>query len=61
VPVLGYHVADLKWLGLPWPVVALSGTATAFIVGFKNVQTENRTWEARQIWGDILSSSRLGA
>ena len=38
--------------------MALLGTATAFIVGFKNFQTYNRTWEARQIWGDIISSSR---
>ena len=37
----------MKWLGIPWTVVALLGTATAFIVGFKNVQTYNRTWEAR--------------
>jgi ion channel-forming bestrophin family protein len=39
-------------------VVAMLGTATAFIVGFKNIQTYNRTWEARQIWGEIQSSSR---
>jgi ion channel-forming bestrophin family protein len=57
-PVVAYDVADLRWLGIPWPVVALLGTATAFIVGFKNTQTYNRTWEARQIWGDISSSSR---
>jgi len=36
----------------------LLGTATAFIVGFKNLQSYNRTWEARQIWGDIVSGSR---
>jgi putative membrane protein len=48
----------MKWLGIPWTVVALLGTATAFIVGFKNLQTYNRTWEARPIWGDIISSSR---
>jgi putative membrane protein len=58
VPVVLYQVGDLKWLGIPWTVVAMLGTATAFIVGFKNVQTYNRTWEARQIWGDIISSSR---
>jgi ion channel-forming bestrophin family protein len=58
VPVLAYQVAGMKWLGIPWTVVALLGTATAFIVGFKNIQTYNRTWEAREIWGDILSSSR---
>jgi len=58
VPVMAYQLGHIKWLGIPWTVVALLGTATAFIVGFKNVQTYNRTWEARQIWGDIISSSR---
>lgn len=58
VPVVLYQPGDLKWLGIPWTVAALLGTATAFIVGFKNLQTYNRTWEARQIWGDIVSSSR---
>jgi ion channel-forming bestrophin family protein len=57
-PTLLYEVANLKWLAIPWTVVALLGTATAFIVGFKNTQTYNRTWEARQIWGAILNSSR---
>src|SRR5687767_30123 len=58
VPVVAYQIGNMKWLGIPWTVVALLGTATAFIVGFKNLQTYNRTWEARQIWGDIISSSR---
>jgi len=58
VPVLLYQVVELKWLAIPWTVVALLGTATAFIVGFKNTQTYNRTWEARQIWGSILNNSR---
>ena len=58
VPVLGYEVAGFKWLGIPWAVVLLLGTATAFIVGFKNLQTYNRAWEARQVWGEILSLSR---
>jgi len=58
VPVAAYQIGSMKWLGMPWIVVALLGTATAFIVGFKNLQTYNRTWEARQIWGDIISSSR---
>lgn len=58
VPVVCYQLVGLKWLGIPWTVVALLGTATAFIVGFKNSQTYARTWEARQIWGDILSTSR---
>lgn len=58
VPVVLYQVLELKFIAIPWTVVALLGTATAFIVGFKNTQTYNRTWEARQIWGSILNSSR---
>jgi ion channel-forming bestrophin family protein len=58
VPVVAYELGNLKWLGIPWTVVAMLGTATAFIVGFKNLQTYNRAWEARQVWGDIVSSSR---
>jgi putative membrane protein len=58
VPAVAYQIGNMKWLGIPWTVVALLGTATAFIVGFQNVQSYNRTWEARQIWGDIISSSR---
>src|SRR5215510_9224393 len=58
VPVVAYQIGNIKWLGIPWTVVLLLGTATAFIVGFKTLQTYNRTWEARQIWGDIISSSR---
>src|SRR4030095_6381966 len=58
VPVVAYQIGNAKWVGIPWTVVALLGTATAFIVGFKNLQTYNRTWEARQIWGDLISGSR---
>ncbi len=58
IPAVTYEVLGYKWLVVPWTVVALLGTATAFLVGFKNTQTYNRTWEARQIWGAILNSSR---
>ncbi|RQO29921.1 multidrug transporter [Taibaiella sp. KBW10] len=58
LPVVAYQLLGQKWIALPWTVVALLGTATAFIVGFKNTQTYSRTWEARQIWGAILNSSR---
>ncbi|MES1217810.1 MAG: bestrophin family ion channel, partial [Bacteroidota bacterium] len=61
IPTVLYQIFDFKWLSVPWPVVALLGTATAFIVGFKNLQTYNRTWEARQIWGAAMSSSRSWA
>src|SRR5262245_1544176 len=61
VPVVAYQIGSIKWLSIPSTVVALLGTATAFVVGFKNLQTYSRTWEARQIWGDIISSSRAWA
>lgn len=61
VPTILYQVFDVRWISVPWSVVALLGTATAFIVGFKNVQTYNRTWEARQIWGAAMSASRSWA
>lgn len=61
IPTVLYQVFGFKWLFIPWQVVALLGTATAFIVGFKNLQTYNRTWEARQIWGAAMSASRAWA
>lgn len=42
------------------PIAAI-GTAVAFIVGFKNNATYNRLWEARQIYGAIVNSSRSWA
>src|SRR4030095_11488705 len=35
VPVVAYQIGNIKWLGIPWTVVALLGTATAFIVWFQ--------------------------
>lgn len=58
IPTVLFYFFDLKWLAIPWVPVALLGTATAFISGFKNTQTYNRAWEARQIWGSIINSSR---
>lgn len=58
VAVALYEWLEWKFVTIPWTVLALLGTTAAFIVGFKNVQTYNRTWEARQIWGSIVSSSR---
>ncbi|MBO9728565.1 MAG: hypothetical protein J7623_08010 [Chitinophaga sp.] len=58
IPTILYQLFGLKWLSVPWPIVAFLGTAAAFVVGFKNQQTYNRTWEARQIWGAIISASQ---
>lgn len=58
VPTALFYFLGWKWLAIPWVPVALLGTATAFISGFRNTQTYNRTWEARQIYGAIINSSR---
>ncbi|SFQ04062.1 bestrophin family protein [Ralstonia sp. NFACC01] len=58
LPVLLYQFLGLKWLSIPVSVVVLLGTATSFIVGFRNVQTYGRALEAQQIWTEILSLSR---
>jgi len=59
VPVILYQVLGLRWLNIPLTVVGLLGTAVSFIVGFKNVQTYNRSVEAQHIWTSILGSSRF--
>ncbi|MCU0360055.1 MAG: multidrug transporter [Bacteroidia bacterium] len=58
VPTLCYEVFHWKWLCLPWLPIALLGTAVAFVVGFKNNASYDRTWEARRIWGAIVNASR---
>ncbi len=58
VPTILYFFFGCKWLAIPWVPVGLVGTSAAFIVGFKNTQTYNRLWEARQIWGAIINGSR---
>lgn len=58
VPTVLFYFLGWKWLAIPWVPVALLGTAAAFISGFKNTQTYNRSWEARQIYGAIINNSR---
>src|SRR5262245_25067508 len=58
VPVVLYQLLGQKWVALPWPLAVLLGTAASFIVGFKNVQTYNRTVEAQQVWSTLASISR---
>ncbi|RKO72520.1 multidrug transporter [Sphingobacterium puteale] len=58
IPTALFYFMDWKWLAIPWVPVALLGTAAAFISGFKNTQTYNRSWEARQIYGAIINNSR---
>ncbi|MBJ6368817.1 bestrophin family protein [Snuella sedimenti] len=45
-------------LQIPFTPIALVGTAVAFIIGFQSNAAYGRIWEARQIWGAIVNSSR---
>ncbi|AQG80600.1 bestrophin family protein [Spirosoma montaniterrae] len=58
VPTALYHFFGYTFLALTWVPIALIGTAVAFIVGFKNNATYSRLWEARQIYGSIINTSR---
>jgi ion channel-forming bestrophin family protein len=58
VPTACFQLLQWEWLAIPWVPVALVGTAASFSIGFKNTQTYNRLWEARQIWGGIVNTSR---
>jgi putative membrane protein len=58
IPTLLFQLAGWTWLTLPWQPLAIVGTAVAFVTGFKNNASYARLWEARQIWGSIVNSSR---
>jgi putative membrane protein len=56
--VSAVYFLDLGWLRIPWTPLALIGTAVAFVIGFQNNSAYGRIWEARQIWGGIVNTSR---
>lgn len=58
IPVCFYHIFGIKWVAIPWSVIAMLGTATAFILAFKNNLSYNRSLEAQEVWTTILSNSR---
>ena len=60
-PTTLYARFNCHWLALPWLPIAMIGTAVAFLTGFKNNASYSRLWEARQIWGSIVNSSRAMA
>jgi len=61
VPAALYARAGWTWLATSWLPIAMIGTAVAFVTGFKNNASYGRLWEARQIWGGIVNSSRTFA
>ena len=53
-----YYFTHWKFITIPLLPLSLIGPAVAFYVGFKNNQSYDRMWEARQIWGAIVNNSR---
>ena len=43
IPTILYQLFDLTWLAIPFSIIGLLGTATAFIITFRNRETYNRT------------------
>ncbi|MBK9289991.1 MAG: multidrug transporter [Flavobacteriales bacterium] len=58
IPTVLYVFLGWTWLTIPWVPIALIGTAVAFVTGFKNNASYDRLWEARQIYGAIVNTSR---
>ncbi|MFB9864424.1 bestrophin family protein [Rufibacter immobilis] len=48
-------------LHLPFSTLTALSTALAIFLGFKNSNAYERWWEARQIWGQLVNSSRSWA
>lgn len=58
IPALLHLVLGFTWLTIPWSLVALVGTAVAFLISFQNNSAYDRVWEARKIWGGIVNTTR---
>ncbi|MBC3538544.1 bestrophin family protein [Rufibacter sediminis] len=52
----GYY--EVVQLHLPFSTLTALSTALAIFLGFKNSNAYDRWWEARQIWGQLVNSSR---
>jgi putative membrane protein len=54
-----YSLSGLSWLAIYFTPIGIIGSALAIFVGFRNNSAYSRWWEARQIWGGIVNSSRV--
>lgn len=56
---LTYFYTEAKWMVLNFTPIGILGSALAIFVAFRNNSAYGRWWEARQIWGGIVNSSRV--
>ncbi len=54
-----FQFFEAHWLLLPFTPIGIIGSALAIFVGFRNNSAYSRWWEARQVWGGIVNSSRV--
>jgi putative membrane protein len=54
-----YTTLGFQKIALPFSISATLGGALAIFLGFRNNNSYSRWWEARQIWGGIVNSSRV--
>ncbi len=54
-----YHWSGSPVLALNFTPIGVLGSALAIFVAFRNNSAYGRWWEARQIWGGIVNSSRV--
>ncbi len=50
---------EVRSIALPFSIAATLGGALAIFLGFRNNSAYGRWWEARQLWGGIVNSSRV--
>ena len=54
-----YFIYQIKNITLPFLPISIIASALAIFLAFRNNTAYNRWWEARSIWANILSSSRV--
>ena len=53
-----HEIRGYTYIGIPMMPITIVGIAVSLYLGFKSTSTYNRWWEARKIWGQIITDSR---
>ncbi len=56
---LGFYLSKSSILAINFTPIGVMGSALAIFVAFRNNSAYGRWWEARQLWGGIVNSSRV--
>lgn len=54
-----HHFTGIKELYINFTPIGVLGSALAIFIAFRNNSAYGRWWEARQIWGGVVNSSRV--